>query len=299
MIIIGYQFDWTGFNGNNKSGKTLWDWLQLLIIPIALALVAIWFNRNERKNEQKIASDNQQETALQAYLDRLSELLMKEGLHTSKPEDEVRTVARVRTLTVLRQLDEYRKTYVIQFLYESDLVCASVDECIIDLTGADLNNADFFRPNGTDLSGVCLIGAELNIADLSYAYLNDADLSEAELIGAEFIETDLNKATLSDANLCYANLSKADLSGANLSKALLNRADLSEADLSGAKFNEADFSEAKLIHANLSRANLRGAIFSKADLSGADLSKAVVTDEQLAKASSLKGAIMPDGSKHP
>jgi hypothetical protein len=212
LIIVGYRFEWTGFNGNNKSGKTLWDWLQLLIIPLALAVIAILFNRSERKNEQKIASDNQQETALQAYLDRLSELLMKEGLRTSQPEDEVRTVARVRTLTVLRQLDEDRKAYVIQFLYESDLVCAGVDKCIIDLTGADLFFADFFRPNGTDLSGVCMSGAELNFADFTLANLEQADLSEAELIGTKFIEADLNKATLFDANLSYADLSEADLS---------------------------------------------------------------------------------------
>src|SRR6266849_628439 len=51
MIIEGYRFDWTGFNGNNKSGKTLWDWMQLLVIPLALAVIAIWFNRADRKNE--------------------------------------------------------------------------------------------------------------------------------------------------------------------------------------------------------------------------------------------------------
>src|SRR6266568_9281838 len=76
LIIIGYRFDWTGFNGNSKSGKTLWDWMQLLFIPLVLAVIAIFFNRAERKNEQAIATDNQQEAALQAYLDKMSELLL-------------------------------------------------------------------------------------------------------------------------------------------------------------------------------------------------------------------------------
>src|SRR6266568_8585071 len=72
LIIVGYQFDWTGFNGNNKSGKTLWDWLQLLIIPLVLAIAALLFNlatsRTEQKsteqhyqNDQKIAADKQRE----------------------------------------------------------------------------------------------------------------------------------------------------------------------------------------------------------------------------------------------
>ncbi len=129
LVFSGYWFHWawTGFN------KTLWDWMQLLLIPVALALVAIWFNRNERKNEQEIASDNRQEAALRAYLDRLSELLMKEGLRASKPGDEVRTAARARTLTILRQLDAFRKADVIKFLYESNLISVDADKCIIDL----------------------------------------------------------------------------------------------------------------------------------------------------------------------
>ncbi len=41
VILGGYLFhwDWTGFNGNNKSGKTLWDWLNLLgvlAIPVVV-----------------------------------------------------------------------------------------------------------------------------------------------------------------------------------------------------------------------------------------------------------------------
>ena len=41
------------------------------------------------------------------------------------------------------------------------------------------------------------------------------------------------------------------------------------------------------------------AILNNADLSGADLSKADISDEQLAQCSVLKGATMPDGTKHP
>jgi len=68
LIIAGYWFDWTGFNGYNKvtiahtvsgtnagavtrteeyqPGKTLWDWLQLLAalaIPVVVGFGAVWF----------------------------------------------------------------------------------------------------------------------------------------------------------------------------------------------------------------------------------------------------------------
>ena len=45
-------------------------------------------------------------------------------------------------------------------------------------------------------------------------------------------------------------------------------------------------------------ADLTGTDLSGVDLSGANLQDAKVTSEQLAKALSLKGAIMPNGSKH-
>jgi hypothetical protein len=35
--------------------KTLWDWMQLLIIPIVLAIGGYWLNRSERRNERQIA----------------------------------------------------------------------------------------------------------------------------------------------------------------------------------------------------------------------------------------------------
>jgi hypothetical protein len=51
FLLGGYQFNWgwTGFNGSNKSGKTLRDWMQLLFIPVVLAVAGFWFNHRERK----------------------------------------------------------------------------------------------------------------------------------------------------------------------------------------------------------------------------------------------------------
>ena len=153
VILGGYllHWDWTGFNGNIKSGKTLWDWLRLLFIPVVLAVAGFWFNHRERRaaelrteNERKaaelraeaereieqqraqterdIASDNQRETILQSYIDKISELLLEKQLRESKPEDEVRKIGRVRTLTVLPRLNDERKKSVLQFLNESGLI---------------------------------------------------------------------------------------------------------------------------------------------------------------------------------
>jgi Zn-dependent protease with chaperone function len=51
VLIGGYKFNWawTGFNGADKSDKTLYDWMQLLFIPVVLAIAGFWFNHRERK----------------------------------------------------------------------------------------------------------------------------------------------------------------------------------------------------------------------------------------------------------
>jgi uncharacterized membrane protein len=41
VIVLGYifQWPWTGF-----QKKTLWDWMQLLIFPLVLAVLTVWFS---------------------------------------------------------------------------------------------------------------------------------------------------------------------------------------------------------------------------------------------------------------
>ena len=263
LIIVEVRVYGTGF-----LGKTLWDWLQLLIVPLVLAVAALFFQqantRTERQiakeryeQDQQIALEKQQGDLLQAYLDRMSDLLLKEKLLPS-PSDEVRNVARVRTITVLTQLDSKRVGYVFSFLQEAGLMITQQDENVVNLHAANLRSVKWSQ-------------ARLTKANLSAAILRSADLSGAWLTGA--------------------NLHNANLRNANLSGAILNLANLTTAWLTGANLH----------NANLSDVCLWGADLREADLSGANLNGAIgVNIEELEKqALSLKGATMPDGSIHP
>jgi hypothetical protein len=220
------------------GGKPLWDWMGLLIVPFMLALVTVvftWYQdgRQNRIEAQRAAStlktekQRAQDAALQAYLDQMGDLLLaKDSLRESEEGSEVRTLARARTITVLGRLDAKRRTAVMQFLVEAELV-QSVEGRgpIIRLSGANLSAAD-------------LSGADLRYADLSEANLLDADLSNANLLGADLSDPDLSDADytdLSGANLSNALLQLADLSGAVLSDAVLSDAVLNWADLSDAR----------------------------------------------------------------
>ncbi len=91
-----------------------------------------------------------------------------------------------------------------------------------------------------------------------------------------------------------------DLTGADLSGADLSGADLSGAKLNGVNLTEANLSQTRLSGADLSRANLSGAKLNGANLSEADLTDAsgISPEELKNQAESLKGATMPNGSKH-
>jgi uncharacterized protein YjbI with pentapeptide repeats len=316
LIILGYwlPIPWIGFDGydaKDRSIKTLWDWLGLLIIPAALGVGGLLFSSAERKadreiakeraeNEQKIADERIRDSILREYLDRMSELLIEHKLATSEEDSPVRNVARARTLTLLNALegDGPRKGSVVQFLSEAKLI--GKEDPVVRLVGAnlseaDLSEADLIRAN---LSEAILSEAILSEAILSEAILSEAILSEAILVRADLSEADLSGALLSKAILSEADLSKADLSKADLSEADLSGALLIGADLSGADLSGADLSKAHLREAYLSGVDLSGVDLSGVDLSGAYLSGATVTDEQLSQARSLHRAIMPDGSRH-
>jgi hypothetical protein len=234
LAVHMFGWDWTGFMGGESKitttstpngtttakelqpGKTLWDWLGLLAalaIPLVVGLGAAWFTAQQGKVSDRENTDNQRETTLQGYIDKMSELLLHEKLRISEEEHEVRKIARVRTLTILPRLDANRKRSVLQFLQESGLI--EKDNCIIDLTGADLRGAKliFAGLRGAKLSGTDLRNADLRYANLSEANLHGADLRYAKLDGADLSGTELKDAI--DYNLYALNTAKT-LKGATM-----------------------------------------------------------------------------------
>jgi len=278
--------------GTGFTEKALWDWLMLvgvLAIPIAMAFATFMVSHQQTLSSQvaserqhqtdlQIAAEQRRESTLRACIDDMKDLLLNKGLRTSKPEEEVRAVARVEVLSALRQLDGERKGLLMRFLSEAGLIISidNKNDVIIDLSSAELS--------GADLKGVDLSGAHLNGAELSGAELNGAHLGRVDLIGAE---------------LNGAHLNGADLIGAHLFGAHLNGAHLNDADLSDADLMNTDLTRADLTRADLSGADLRLADLTGVDLRFADLSKASITQVQLDQALSLQGATLPDGSKHP
>ncbi|GCE10959.1 pentapeptide repeat-containing protein [Tengunoibacter tsumagoiensis] len=239
----------TDVEQRNKASRqkllSLWQVWQWPIFALGIIAVFIWsqwqqevqnltINQQQQQAAQLVALDQQHETALQNYLQTISDLMAHDKLLQAPNGDAARTVAQARTYEIFRTLDPARKATVLRFLNETRLI--NNDYHIVALTDVDAQKA-------------------------SLAHI---DLSDTALTGCLLKGADLQGANLSNATLIFVNFQGANLQGADL-----HSADMHNVDLTGA---------------NLQGANLK-------DVQG-------LNDSQLARAKSLAGATMPNGSLH-
>jgi hypothetical protein len=151
---------------------------------------------------------------LQAYLDKMSELLIDKRIHREyRRYADTRVAARARTLAVLSQLDGKGKSTVLLFLREARLI----------------NKQQYVR--------------EGQVIYPRIVGLRGADLSKARLRSAQLVSTDRKESvSLEETILRGADLRGADLRGAipsevdwGVSMEIRERANLRGADLRRAK----------------------------------------------------------------
>lgn len=279
------------------EGKTIWDVLQLLVIPIALAIIAIIFSYIQSKENYRIEADRTRQSILDDYFDKINTLVLEEKLSASSTENDALQFVRGYTLSTLRTLDSERKGLLLKFLYESNLI----GSCFFPRSDKYLNF--LFAKNEPAL--ISLAKTDLRYVNLHNVYLGCANMADSVLIRANLQNSNLYYVILDRADLTEADLGGADLHGASLRRAKMNGADFNKAqlylaellgaDLTGADLRNVNLINADLSLADLSRTNLTGANLTGADLSGACLWKATVSKDQLNAAKTLKGAVLPDG----
>ncbi len=275
-----------------QRGKTLWDALTLLLLPLILTGGVIYFGMRQNQdnynltqnqfhiaatqyvNDKSIAATryandlnlaatryaNDQQLALestfQTYLDRMTDLITNPHVHESSPlGDDLRSMATARTLTILPDLSVSRKATVLKFLHDAGLIKRPNDPNIKDPV-VNLNGADF---SGVDLSGFVLGGANLPFVHFHKTNLTRADLSSAYLAGADLTRANLRFAQLyspqQTVDLTGAKLVNADLTGANFIQAKLTNADLTGATVTNADFTHVIWSNTICPNGNKSEAN--------------------------------------------
>lgn len=220
MVLMGYSLAWTGFgtsiapDGSVHPGKSLWDWLQLVLVPIVLFFLAQWYSTIQGKVERERQKIAEQYQSVQTYFDRIQTLILDNSLLQATPDDPTSSIARALTLTTLERIDGERKSAIIRFLDEMKLIQGIHQRTpIISLSGADMSNLG--APLGTVFSD--FVGADLSFADLRQAKIDVGNFENANLKGAD----------VSGASFIYCNFRGADfqvvgLQGVNLYEAIFD-----------------------------------------------------------------------------
>ncbi|HLW41163.1 MAG TPA: hypothetical protein VKY82_02195 [Flavobacterium sp.] len=158
--------EWTGFSEYNTINyRTLWDWLDLIIIPGSIGLFAWIFTSYEKDKNKRIENEKFKDVTLNSFLKVMAELIINNDL-PGTPNPKSLAIAKTRMNIALDHLDGARKGQVLQFLYQSDLI--------------DKN------PN------LKLLGANFNDSIINNLVLIDAEIKGAHFERASLLETNLN-----------------------------------------------------------------------------------------------------------
>jgi uncharacterized protein YjbI with pentapeptide repeats len=325
LITIGAysrEWEWTGF-----IGKTLWDWMKLLIVPIILAIGGLLFTQMDRlnaRNELELNRRGQITDRFTRAIDQLGKVDDKGsklfevrvgGIYALEQiardsEQEYGPVMEILTAYVRQHApwprqraqegteDEAAESRSEELSRGEPTLEESIApdpdiQAIVTVLGRRTHDFLHGEPERIDLHNTNLSGVDLFGASLRSANLWGTNLSGTNLISAELAWAHLQGTNLSGADLSWANLSGADLSGANLEGANLEEANLSSKDPVTERLYGEDFSDVR------EGANLSGANLAQANLSGADLTGAILTQAQVVEASGDEHTQLPPSLMRP
>jgi hypothetical protein len=246
------NFKWSGF-----QKKSFWDWLQLLIVPLMLALGAFYLSSAADFRDSQIAQERKQQEILTDYFSKMQGLIVETkkskqtpGSKESNSEErlllEFRPTAKALTLSVLEQLDGKRKGKVITYLAESQLI--TVD-----------NNKLYPQPE-----------IKLDGANLKEIVLENVDLYG--IIDMKNKDQIINGIKINNANMKGANLSKVNLFKSNLMGSNLQNATLKNVDFTGSTMVDSRFINGQIIDVNFTDVKLGKTIFDNVKLENITIS---------------------------
>src|SRR3712207_5007235 len=103
-------------------------------------MISIALDDRRTHEARDLEEQRAHETALQNYFEAVGELLIEKPLRRARPGDNLSTVVRAQTLSVLEGLDPGRKRLLLLFLRESGLI--RKDKLVVSLVAANLIGAD-------------------------------------------------------------------------------------------------------------------------------------------------------------
>ncbi|CCI22031.1 membrane hypothetical protein [Microcystis aeruginosa PCC 9809] len=268
VFVIISNFKWSGF-----QKKSFWDWLQLLIVPLMLALGAFYLNSAADFRDYQIAQERKQQEILTDYFSKMQDLIVEtkkiketSGYKESHPKDqevmllpEFSSTAQALTLSVLEQLDGKRKGKVITYLAESQLITITVDnnkpstQPEIKLDGANLDDIELGN-NGprnslnenemTIIDQIQIKNANMKRANLSGLRSRHSELRGSYLENASLKNVYFTGSTMTASRFINGQITDVDFTGVDLAKTIFDNVKLENITISDkTNFNQACFTK--------------------------------------------------------
>ena len=277
------NFKWSGF-----QKKSFWDWLQLLIIPLMLALGAFYLNSAADFRDYQIAQEQKHQEILTDYFSKMQDLIVETkkskqtpGSKESNSEErlllEFRPTAQALTLSVLEQLDGERKGKVITYLAESQLITVDNNKLStqpeIKLDGANLDDIEL----GNKGQRNSLNEDEMTIIDK--IKIKNANMKRANLSGLQLLYSELNGSNLENATLENVNFTGSTMIGSRFINGKIT-----DVNFTDVRLGKTIFDNVKLENIKISdKTNFDNACFTKIDTSNTKQEPYLLTKENLKK----------------
>jgi uncharacterized protein YjbI with pentapeptide repeats len=286
--------------------------LSSLVIPLIFGLITIVLTLNQQKGadrrwgehmnisrEQKLQDESRSQKKIdhewkiainqyrnKVFLNYMKEMgvLLKESKSLLTNNPLTHTIARFKTLTVLRQLDGLRQQHVIRFLYEARQLTNTNESNALDISTAELidihyDTSSWFLRRGN----ISLAGVFLQNSTFREIILQQVNFSNATLHNVNFLTFGLSNVNFSTAHLVNVTFSPASLVHDNFSNARLKdvsflNTTLHHAIFSNARLKDVSFLNATLLYANFANTILLCANFANARLTDGNFSNARLKD---------------------
>jgi uncharacterized protein YjbI with pentapeptide repeats len=227
--------------------KTIWDLLDLLIVPLALAAGAAYLDLSNKKRQFAIEEERLKDARYRNYLSSMEKLILEHGLLEQNPESSCQYLAQAYTRDVIKEINGMRIGELLDFLesYRLDLI-------------------DPERPQ------ISLRGLRFKKAIMSFRNIRRVNLAEVILHRSEW-----NKCTCDEIYAPYAKFFRATIHKANFNNCNFENVEFKYSDL-----RDTIFDSCKLNGADFFRTNLTGTVFKNCELRNVNWEKSKGLDKK-------------------
>lgn len=242
IIALGYQIKWMGF-----AGKTLWDWLEIAVVPIFIAGSVFFFDFIQKRNDilsSQRELENQKELSREQFSrDQFDSFLsyfqdyggrLRDGAGTHEAQ-----VIKFKTRAMFRTMSAFWIGEVFDFLSQSSIVRVI---------------PDIFDEN------------EFKEVNISHAALRNVSMKDVR-----FFDCTAQQVVLSGGIFRTVLFNGTRISGGNFSNASFRNVRFDNCDLTGLQCNSIVMASTDFLNCILVRGRFSNGIFQSCLLQGVTL----------------------------